>query len=183
MGRSVETLLRICSHVRPDAQHEKGCRVKRPSACLDATVNGKAEVNERGGLADSCCFRGPTTGEGNLSVISLPPATHSWQGKSGAWYTYFVYSWPALFAPNQSANYIFAGQNPDNGLWLAFFAGEEDDIGAGFEGRRRLYDSLRYGLTHIHVHASLDDALLRKREVSDLVRALKPSAQEPLRRS
>jgi hypothetical protein len=86
-----------------------------------------------------------------------------------------------MFAPNQPANYIFTVQDPDNGRWQALFVGEDDDIGAGFEGDERLYDSLQHGMTHIHVHASLDSASLRNLEVSDLVGALKPSAQEPRR--
>lgn len=39
MGHSVETLLRIYAHVRPDAQREKRAAIERLSARLDATLN------------------------------------------------------------------------------------------------------------------------------------------------
>lgn len=74
----------------------------------------------------------------------------NWTGKSGKKYSYFVYSLPASFAPNQPGNYIYAKRDAQ-GYWVPIYIGE-GDLNDRANNHHQALCIRQKGATHFHCH-------------------------------
>ena len=101
----------------------------------------------------------------------------TWIGKSGTEYTYYIWSLPANFDPNQDGNYIFSKEN-DKGLWVPIYIGEGDLADRISDNHHQANCIKRNGATHVHVHLNGEERNRTSEEADLLARytnAYKPN--------
>ena len=93
--------------------------------------------------------------------------TCDWTGASGKNYTYYIWSLPANFDPDQDGNYIFSKKNSE-GQWIPIYIGEGDLAERVSDSHHQATCIKSKGATHVHVHLNKSE-IDRKAEESDLL--------------
>ena len=93
--------------------------------------------------------------------------TCTWRGASGKTYTYYIWSLPASFGPNQDGNYIFSKKNPA-GKWVPIYIGEGELASRVSDSHHQAACIRAKGATHVHVHLNSSERA-RKAEESNLL--------------
>jgi hypothetical protein len=75
----------------------------------------------------------------------------TWRGASGTDYSYFIYSLPFTFNPNQDGNYIYSRLN-DQGKWVPIYIGQGDLADRVSDDHHQGACIKKKGATHVHVH-------------------------------
>lgn len=88
-----------------------------------------------------------------------------WVGASGAQYTYYIFSIPPNFTPNQNGNYIYT-KRVEN-LWQPIYIGQ-GDLRERTQNHHRAQCIGAKGATHVHAKLTATEAV-RTQEESDLL--------------
>jgi hypothetical protein len=91
----------------------------------------------------------------------------TWNGESGAAYSYFIHELPVSFNANQNGNYIYARKN-DKGRWVPIYIGQGDLSERIGDDHHQAGCIERKGATHVHVHLNAKQGD-RTSEESDLL--------------
>ena len=100
-----------------------------------------------------------------------------WQGKSGVWFTFEVYS-PFFDFSEVPCNYIFAKWNDSLSQYDALYIGETENLNARMANHEKWPCAIHYGVTHIHAHVSSVLKTTRQIEESDLVQKWNPRCND-----
>ena len=97
---------------------------------------------------------------------------HRWQGKSGIWYTYYVYPIPATLY-DVPANYILARARND-GKFDPLYIGQTENLKERITTSHEKWGCVSiYGVTHVHAHINSRSAD-RIAEEHDLIQSFRP---------
>jgi hypothetical protein len=99
-----------------------------------------------------------------------------WTGKSGTKYTFWIYSLPASFDPNQPGNYIYTKMD-SQGYWQPIYIGQ-GDLNDRANNHHQAMRLRQKGATHFHCHKNVSEQS-RLAEESDLL-AMYTQAYAPI---
>lgn len=90
-----------------------------------------------------------------------------WKGRSGALYTYKIFPLDTRWN-DVAGNYIFAKRGGTG--WVAIYIGQTSSLRDRLGPDHHRWDcAKRNGLTHIHVHTSVNNEAIRTGEEIDLI--------------
>lgn len=94
--------------------------------------------------------------------------TCQWTGASGRHYTYYIYTNPPRFDPDQDGNYIYTKRA--NNLWTPIYIGEGCLSDRCCDNHHKAAAIKKKGATHVHAHLTNGEKMRRAEEADLLAR-------------